>query len=219
MSHTSRLRQRWWSTWLWWRHTWWFQFAHAPLCERFAADVLQVGRWRFCRSCALLYTGGLATLIGLASMPAVHDAVPALAIALMAVILPLSYPPWYARLDRRTRDGLRFGAGVLLTLWLATGFVGSPLLATGIGALLLPIYLLYRQQRARCHAHACAGCHELDRVGVCSGYSLQARSIRAYCEQMEDRLNGNQPPPPLAQRPAPRGWPSQTRSTPPVVSA
>ena len=36
--------------WLWLRHSWTFNWAHKPLCERYARDVLRIGRFHVCRS-------------------------------------------------------------------------------------------------------------------------------------------------------------------------
>ena len=53
----------------WWQHAWTFDWAHKPLCERFGADVVRLGRLHLCRGCLALRAGVLLGAVTLELAP------------------------------------------------------------------------------------------------------------------------------------------------------
>ncbi len=181
----------------WWAHTAWFQFAHKPLCERFAADVLRVGRWRLCRSCTFLYSGAAATAMVLVLAGPSNPAILTLLLGLLAPVVGLSWPVVYRRMGRRARDAIRCSTGVLLALWFALLLSGQLVAAAAIGSLAVWLAVLIHRRRRVAKRSACGGCSELGGGGVCSGYASQAESVRSYCHAIEQRVNGDHHTPPM----------------------
>ena len=166
---------------LWWlhfRHGWRYRFAHKPLCDRFAHDVLRIGPLHVCRSCTLLYAGIATGFAAWALLPASPWA---LAAALASVLLP-SAPQVYTRLPRHVRDVLRFGAGLLLPMAVAVGVAGRLIPALGALAVMWGFWRLYFHLRLARRATACNGCPELNAGGICSGFAQQANAFRQYEE-------------------------------------
>jgi len=189
VSRLHRLRFWLWERRVWWAWTWWFQFAHAPLCHRFQSDTFRLGRFHLCRSCTLLYAGLVAALavgVGVDST----GWWPLVAVgSLLVPLIVLSEPRLYSRFPRPVKDVLRMVAGAFLGLLL--GLLITPwwwvvLAAAG------PLYLLRRgftRTRQQVKAHDCDGCPELGYPGVCSGYARQAEAIRGYSNVIEEELN------------------------------
>lgn len=174
----TRLRER----GLWWRHTWTFQFAHGPLCDRHRAGAVRLGAAHVCRSCLALHLAwivALPVLLGVAPGP---RTLAGWLIGVSAAVLPLSWPPLYGRLPRLGRDALRAGAGVLVALTL-TAWIQRAWTVAGTASVVLGVgFLAYARARRQARPHICAGCPELGQPGVCSGYALQAQALRAYEE-------------------------------------
>ena len=172
---------------LWWlrlRHGWRHRFAHKPLCDRFARDVLRIGPLHVCRSCTLLYAG---IAVGFALWALLPASPWALAVGLGAVLLP-SAPPVYTRLPRGVRDVLRFGAGLLLPMTVAVGVGGALAAARGSLAVMWGFWRLYFLLRGARRAAACNGCPELTAGGICSGFAQQADAFRQYEEAASSML-------------------------------
>ena len=180
----TKLRLR----WLLWRHRWTFQWAHKPLCDRFARDVVRLGPMRLCRSCLLLYAG----LIGAAAAVAIFRPVsgwllPAVAAA-MGVTLGLSIPRIYRHMPRPARDLLRLMAGALtpMLLWALVG-IAWPLAGAG-AAVGVILHLLYRRLRRRGMSDPCTRCDQLSEGRICPGFAHQARCLRHYDQAATDLL-------------------------------
>jgi hypothetical protein len=156
--------------------------------------VWRVGRLWLCRSCSLLY-GAAALTAGSAILLRPTASLVTWLFGLVAVpVVLLSFPPLYRALARRARDLLRAATGFLLGLALAWVFVGvwwAGVLILAAFFVLLRLYLPFRRRQR--HA-LCAGCPELGRAGVCSGYRRQAVRIRRYEDEataaLEARLLG-----------------------------
>jgi hypothetical protein len=180
-------RLRWRARWSWWIRSGWFRFAHKPLCRRFEQDVIRIGRLRFCRSCAALaggiFCGGAAWAGGLLTGPALWVSA-GLGLGLVTASLATSFERW----PRPLRSLHRFATGCLPALALACGFEAGT--ATGMVALAwtLTLYLRLRQRHRRTRAEQCAGCPELKRAGLCSGYRRQAVALRRYDQEMHEAL-------------------------------
>lgn len=164
----------------WWRHAWIFEWAHKPLCDAYGEDVLRIGKLHLCRGCSALGLGllflGPLLLAGIGA-----DARP---LAFAASFLPaaiLSHPRLHSRWPRVVRDLLRASAGCAVASGIAMAFAGP----TGPGlvalALLALTRLVYARQRAPRRLERCTSCPE-NGAGVCSGYALQAESIRSWEE-------------------------------------
>ncbi len=174
--------------WTWLRHTYPFQFAHGPLCERYEADTVRLGHVFLCRSCAALYaTLALATAALLLEPPSATTLRVALGIT-AAVVFPLSWPPLYKPLPRLVRDLLRGGAGLLVALTLAALLRGMWLTGGLAVATMLVALVVFSRVRRRQRVHMCDGCPELGADGVCSGYAVQAGYLRRYEDAMAARV-------------------------------
>lgn len=189
MSRLRRLRFWLWERRVWWSWTWWFQFAHGPLCRRFRSDTLRLGRLHLCRSCTILYAGfALALLLVLAFC---GDGLwPLLAVgSLLVPLVVLSEPRRYSRFPRLLKDVLRLAAGVFLGLLL--GLLVTPWWWVTLAAIgpLLVLHRVFARFRRRVKTHDCDGCPELGCPGVCSGYAQQAQAIRGYSAVIEEQLN------------------------------
>ena len=181
----TNLRMR--ATWL--RHTYPFQLAHGPLCERHVGDTLRMGHMFVCRSCLALY----ATLA--VAWPLLWWAAPPPLVLLWAlsgvglVVLALSWPPLYQRFSRGARDVIRGGAGLLSALVLVAFLRGMWWVGGAFALLLAGAYVVFAAKRRAGRAHHCDGCPELRDVGVCSGYARQATYLRRYEDAMSARLS------------------------------
>lgn len=164
------------------RHDWWYRWAHDPLCDRLGGGVLTIGKLRLCRSCLAMYSGVAVGGAVAVTNPAIGAAsfAPQAWLAGAAGASVSSVPQVYGRLGRRSKDGLRFGTGVLggglLTFAIARRWQSFTVLA----ALAAAGYRILTLARAKAKATACDGCPELDIEGICSGYAQQAVSLRAY---------------------------------------
>ncbi len=181
----SRLRGR--ATWL--RHTYPFQLAHGPLCERHVGDTVRLAHVFVCRSCLALY----ATVV--VAAPLLWWAAPSTPVLLWSIIsvgvvvLPLSWPPLYRRFTRGARDLVRSGAGLLAALVLVALLRGAWWVG-GLSALFLSgAYLVFAAKRRAARVRLCDGCPELGQPGVCSGYARQATYLRRYEDVMTARLS------------------------------
>lgn len=167
--------------WLWLQASWTFRWAHKPLCDRFAEDVLALGSARVCRSCVCLYAGLTLALVSLFLGWAPSGAV---TIAVLVATAGFSAPKVYKRWPRRARDGLRFAAGALIP-WTAALAWSAPWVGVPAVVALAVAWWVYLRQRVARRAAACTGCPELGR-GVCSGFATQAVSTRAFEQRASD---------------------------------
>lgn len=184
-SRFSRCRQ----AWRWWKQTWWFQLAHAPLCDAFHGDVWRIGQLRVCRSCTLLYAAIAVSAGVLLCVPLERTLHLLLCYGALAAILGLSYPPLYSALPRLARDVIRSGAGVFLALLFSLAVRGMAIPAAVTLAGLAPVFYFYQRKRQEHKQGVCGRCFEFGQAAVCSGYALQAESIRAFQHSLEEELN------------------------------
>ncbi len=184
----------------WWRHAWPYRWAHKPLCERFSADVLRLGRLSLCRSCSALWAG-----LGLTALLSWNQAIqPEAAPRALSVLLPtvavFSHPALHSRWPRLVRDLLRGMAGASVAL-AALATLGGQLLE-GLLALaaLAAMMRLYTLQRAPRRARMCDGCPEALEAHTCSGFRQQAAATAAHELEMERDLIASGFVPPLPHR-------------------
>ena len=159
---------------------WRYALAHKPLCERFQPHVWRIGGAFVCRSCTLTWlAAGIAFLV-LMVLPASREfllvALPAVAVPVVGLSVPVIYDRW----SRTMRDLLRVLLGAVLAMLAATWLSGA-WIAAGIATVLLWVaHRVFVGQHRRRAIDACAGCPELDRRGVCTGFNQQADALRAY---------------------------------------
>ncbi len=120
---------------------------------------------------------------------------------LLVPILAVSHPVVYRRLSRWGRDIARAALGICCALYAAVVASGAPVASIFGGFVLLTSSVAYRRMRIRFKKTACAGCPELGAADpICSGYAEQAVSVRRFQVTIEDLLNRDSMPPPVAVR-------------------
>jgi len=184
----ASLRTRLVLAWMWWRHTYTFNLAHKPLCERFKDNVLRLGHVHVCRSCTLLYTSTAATGIVLFCAEATETTLMSVFYGLYIPVLLLSYPPLYERFPRLAKDVVRCATGSVLVLMVAFFAVGPCWLGLLNIAVFAAVYRFSLGEYMKWKLRACDGCLEVGRGEICSGYRNQAGRIRAYEAAVEGRL-------------------------------
>lgn len=165
---------------LWLRHSYRFRWAHRPLCERFRAGVLRLGRIHLCRSCVCVYAGLAGGLASCSYFAALRESPTSWLLGLMVPTVVLSAPHRYMRLPRPLRDLLRFGMGFCISLCGCVVLWGSSLVAVGCVGVLFLFWRMYFVQRRKRKADACRGCPEYGQASICTGCRTQADAVRAY---------------------------------------
>lgn len=175
---------------LWWQHAGWFTFAHKPLCDHYQHDTVALGKYRICRSCTLVYSGFLGTLLCVVLLLPLTEIAGWLTLALIGATSILSYPPLYKTHSRLLRDLLRSSLGVSIALTL--GLLASMQLEFGISAAsaLAGFWLIFGKLRQTTKRSKCQTCPEYSENQICSGYKRQSESIRNYEKALEDMLHG-----------------------------
>lgn len=157
------------------------RFAHHPLCQRYAAEVIPLGhRARVCRGCA--FTGAGAIAGGLAGwlLPAPGP----LALGALAALLAAGATWAVSRRAGRSPPKLlsRLApmalAAALLALGLRAGGPAGLLAALFAAATVAAATLLYRRRGP--DRSACAGCPEAPASSTCSGFRAVALRERAF---------------------------------------
>ncbi len=174
--------------WMWWQHTYTFNVAHKPLCERFQDNVLRVGHVHVCRSCTLLYASAVATGIVLLCTETTGTACVPVFYGLYVPVLLLSYPPLYERFPRLAKDALRGATGSVLVLMVAFFSAGPWWLGLLNIVVFAAVYRFSLSEYTKWKLRACDGCPEVGRSEICSGYRSQAVRIRSYEAAVEERL-------------------------------
>lgn len=169
---------------LWLSLAWPFYWAHKPLCQHFAEDIIRLGRLHLCRSCLFAWLGILTfpALLFLNAQLIIDLSLHAL-IAISIFVIPLSFPHLYKKLPRFVRDILRLFMGFLFPFAIyITLAVNIWLGALSLAALFL-FWLFYLKLRKKRKLQACDHCDELKAGSICSGFTMQAECSRAYEKQ------------------------------------
>jgi hypothetical protein len=160
------------------------RFAHHPLCARHQHETWRVGAVHLCKGCVSL---GLGLFTGTAAVIAWSGAwITPVAAALLPLVLLLSWPRLYARLDRSLRNIMRVALGWLIALG-SFAIVNSFTYLWPLLPVFIALWLLYKRNRQQVLANRCTGCPELGR-GICSGYTVHARAQRAIEAELESQL-------------------------------
>jgi hypothetical protein len=152
------------------------RFAHHPLCERYAGELIPLGkRTRVCRGCACTLLGSLAGLLSaLCWQPTffVLSCVTALGLGLALSSLVRRLPKWLGRAAAAACLGFTCLAGLRFAH-------GAPLfLALGILATSATLLTLYRKRGP--HRGPCQQCPERLLSVPCSGLRPIVRRERAF---------------------------------------
>jgi hypothetical protein len=158
------------------------RFAHHPLCESYAGEVVRVGRRTlFCRGCLLAAAGAAAgVLVGLVSPP-LHPAALALVLALAAAAVPAAVvrPGAGPRPSKLlTRAAPSAIAAAMATLGVRHGGPAGAAVAVAAIALVLAATVLYRRRGP--DRTPCLACPEREAERICGGYRRMARREAAF---------------------------------------
>jgi len=170
------------------RHFYW---SHKPLCDRFGENIIKLGRYRFCRSCSLLYMGLVASAMAFAYIDKAITVKSCLLIALP--IIALSLPKIYKKHSRGVRDLLRFGSGYILPLPIFLMISGSLIHALAILIALSAIWKYYFVVRKSRKLAECDGCAELECNKICSGFQLHREAMNIYDEKAVAYITRHKP--------------------------
>ena len=155
------------------------RYAHHPLCEAYAGEVLRLGRVRLCKGCTYVVLGACLGLLLGALVPALPNWIlggfASIAVAWGSAVLMVGR---VRRLGKGcTRLLPTFLAIFLLVqgLWLQS--VGGLLLATGCGVALLITIRVYRRRDP--WREPCGDCPHKD-AKPCPGFRPQFQRERAF---------------------------------------
>ena len=174
-----RLARAWSLRRLWWRRSYWFRWAHKPLCDRFQRDVLSVGKVRLCRSCTLAWFG---VAVGAVAMAIGGTSTAWSAVVLASMVVAASLPSRYARYPRWARDALRFSLGWVIGVGAVAVLIGPHLPGLLIAGGLAAAWAPFQASRRKRRQDLCHGCPQLG-TGICSGFRAQAADARRYEEE------------------------------------
>jgi hypothetical protein len=156
------------------------RFAHHPLCDAYAGELVRLGRrTRVCRGCACVYGGaglGLVSGVALRAPDLVAMAMLAGAVLWLALSLVGQRGATSTKLRRRALPGVLLGyaAGDLA---LVGGFRSVVALAIA-GACLLALSRRYRQRGP--DRSPCLTCPEYGGAKTCRGFAPIVRRERAF---------------------------------------
>jgi hypothetical protein len=144
------------------------RFAHHPLCDEYAGELVQLrGRTRVCRGCMLSASGVVAgALVGVVLRPSPLVAIASLGIA--ATFWTLSLRWRGSKIASRLAPGAAFGFALGGGLWMVAA-------AASAGTLMAAAYRWRGPDRS-----PCATCPESSRPGPCRGMAEIVRAERAF---------------------------------------
>jgi hypothetical protein len=162
------------------------RWAHHPVCERYAGEVVRLGRrTRLCRGCTLLALGaaaGPALGLGLPTLPGLVAGWPAAiaALALLAALCAAGLARWRGvRLPKPLTRLLPMAAAVALAVaGLRATTPAGLALALGAAALVLGGVAFYRRRGP--DRRACDACPQAPAGPRCDGLAPIARRERAF---------------------------------------
>ena len=157
------------------------RFAHHPLCDAYAGEVVRLGRrTRVCRGCLFVALGGAAGLASCVVAPASWAWTLALALAGTAVFLGTTFVRSLRRAGRtklasRLLPAMAIAHGVGCAL--RSGAVGCVIAAAATGGL-VGVVALYRRRGP--DRTPCASCPERNLTRPCRGIAPIVRRERAF---------------------------------------
>lgn len=175
------------------KHFWKFLFLHKPLCEKYKDNTLKIFGLYVCRSCLLLYSGFLISLVFcILSIKTVQfNKYFYLGLTGFILTFAMSYPPVYKNFRRLTKDFIRFYDGIFLAAFFVVCFKihwEFGLLSIGLFVLLRNLY-----NAKRTGDSICKDCPKLTEGKTCEGYIQQKEALlrleEEYSNIMMERLN------------------------------
>lgn len=171
------------------------RFAHHPLCDRYAGELIRIGgRSRLCRGCSAAWLGAASgALLGLVIAPAVLGAaLPAL--VGVATLAWLRVRPGRRRAVHGTGRASKLWTRALPCFGLCFGLVSCLLardprslgLAFAIGVAIVLVYLAYRVRVP--DRTPCTSCPERSWDVPCSGFRDIVRAERAFMRRSQQLL-------------------------------
>jgi hypothetical protein len=172
------------------------RFAHHPLCDRYAGELIALGtRQRVCRGCTCALAGAV---VGAALGSALEFPLPAaLAFAALATSVPILAQRFESdrngNVERRTRLGKLWTRGVPLAA-LALAFTAGLRAQNTAGvvtatSIALVVFVLLRAYRgAGPDRSPCARCPERTATVPCSGFRDIVRAERAFVRRSHQLL-------------------------------
>jgi hypothetical protein len=156
------------------------RFAHHPLCEEYAGEVVRFGRrGRVCRGCSYALGGGLGgAVIGLATAVPILPGIALVALASGCIVVTMSVPfarrgsKVLTRLVPAAAMGLAIGAGLRAA---NVAGVALALLATSV---ISALGVLYRRRGP--DRTPCATCPERAGAAPCRGYAAIVHRERVF---------------------------------------
>jgi hypothetical protein len=153
------------------------RFAHHPLCERYAREVVRVGRVRLCRGCTYAIAGGVAggtlgLVLGASTVIPVVATTAGTALLLATLWARRRVTKLATRLVPASSFALAITCGVLSLQ--PIGFAAASAAIAVVGGL----RLLYGKRGA--DRTPCTTCPELVHLGACSGFAPIVRRERAF---------------------------------------
>ncbi|MBQ8459459.1 hypothetical protein IJ541_05080 [bacterium] len=152
-------------------------FLHKPLCPRYKDSTVKIFGWYVCRSCLLLYSGFILTLLLI--IPKIKtiqfDKYFALWICGCILTLFMSYPPLYSKFRRITKDFVRFYDGIFLASVFVVCFKSN--IYAGILSIFAFILLRNLYNKKRTGDRICKGCENLNQETTCVGYQKQKEAL------------------------------------------
>lgn len=171
------------------------RFAHHPLCQPYAAEVIRIGgRWRVCRGCAFTAAGALSGGLAGWLLPTPGP----LALGALAALLAAG-AAW--AVSRRTGHGRPKLLSRLAPMALAAALIALGLRAGGLSGLLAALCAAatvaaaaaaYRKRGP--DRAACAGCPEAPASSACSGFRAIALRERAFARLAGRWIAEGRPP-------------------------
>ncbi len=159
------------------------RFAHHPLCDRYAGELIRVGRRRrICRGCAFVLAGAIVGTAVAALVPesVLNATLAGLVAALSAVsaAMSVSRQPLFPRGKLYTRALPSFGFGFAIFSCARLCDARALALLFGIFAV---AFLLQARYRARGPDRSpCRDCKERSQAVPCSGFRDIVRAERAF---------------------------------------
>ncbi len=152
------------------------RFAHHPLCERYAGEVVRVGRVRLCRGCTFAIAGGaIGACTGLAIGGSVVTGIAACALAIVTLLATLYRRARIAKLVTRLAPAALFSLAITCGA-LATSLAGATVAAFAAAAV-VGLRVLYGRRGA--DRSPCSSCPERE-LSPCSGFAPIVLRERAF---------------------------------------
>jgi hypothetical protein len=152
------------------------RFAHHPLCERYAGEVVRFGRVRLCRGCTFAIAGGvIGACTGLAIGGSVVTGIAACALAIATLLATLYRRARVAKLVTRLAPAALFSLAITCGV-LATSLAGATVAALAAAAV-VGLRVLYGRRGA--DRSPCTSCPERE-LSPCSGFAPIVLRERAF---------------------------------------